>query len=137
MPSARLFRVILPVDDIEASAAFYSTLLDDAGMRVSPGRHYFDCGGVVLALYSPRADGDDRTPRPNFDHVYLAVSDLSAVFARAKSAGGLSTEVGDGGLEMGEVARRPWGEVSFYMQDPSGNPLCFVDASTLFTGPPS
>jgi catechol 2,3-dioxygenase-like lactoylglutathione lyase family enzyme len=135
MASARLFRVILPVDDIEASAAFYSALLDDAGMRVSPGRHYFECGGVVLALYSPRADGDDRTPRPNWDHVYFAVSDLPAVFARAEKVGGLSTVVGDGGLKMGEMVRRPWGEVSFYMQDPSGNPLCFVDASTLFTRP--
>ena len=132
MASARLFRVILPVTDIDASAAFYSALLDDAGMRVSGGRHYFDCGGVVLALYSPRGDGDDRTPRPNWDHVYLAVNDLPAVFERAKKVGGLSKEVGDGGLKMGEIARRPWGEVSFYLSDPSGNPLCFVDASTLF-----
>jgi catechol 2,3-dioxygenase-like lactoylglutathione lyase family enzyme len=135
MASARLFRVILPVDDIEASAAFYSALLDDAGMRVSPGRHYFECGGVVLALYSPRADGDERTPRPNFDHVYFAVDDLPALFARAGKVGGLSTDVGDGGLKMSEMVRRPWGEVSFYMRDPSGNPLCFVDTSTLFTGP--
>jgi catechol 2,3-dioxygenase-like lactoylglutathione lyase family enzyme len=136
MASVRLFRVILPVGDIAAAAAFYSSLLDDAGMRVSPGRHYFECGGVMLALYSPRADGDERTPRPNWDHVYFAVNDLAAVFARAGKVGGLSTEVGDGGLKMGEMARRPWGEVSFYMQDPSGNPLCFVDAATLFTGPP-
>jgi predicted enzyme related to lactoylglutathione lyase len=134
MASARLFRVILPVNDIDASAAFYSTLLDDAGMRISPGRHYFMCGGVVLALYEPRADGDDRTPRPNFDHVYLAVDDLPAVLTRAQHVGGLSTAVGDGGLRMGEMARRPWGEVSFYMHDPSGNPLCFVDAATLFKG---
>ena len=136
MASARLFRVILPVADIEAAAAFYSTLLDDAGMRISPGRHYVACGEVMLALYEPRADGDDRTPRPNFDHVYFAVDDLPAVFARAGRVGGLSTHVGDGGLKMGEIARRPWGEVSFYMQDPSGNPLCFVDASTLFKGRP-
>ena len=88
MASARLFRVILPVNDIDASATFYSALLDDASMRVSPGRHYFDCGGVVLALYSPRSDGDDRTPRPNWDHVYLAVNDLPAVFERARKAGG-------------------------------------------------
>jgi catechol 2,3-dioxygenase-like lactoylglutathione lyase family enzyme len=134
MASARLFRVILPVNDVDAAASFYAALLDDAGMRVSPGRHYFQCGGVVLALYEPRADGDNRTPRPNWDHVYFAVDDLRAVFDRARRVGGLSTHVGDGGLEMGEIARRPWGEVSFYVQDPSGNPLCFVDASTLFTG---
>jgi catechol 2,3-dioxygenase-like lactoylglutathione lyase family enzyme len=135
MASARLFRVILPQHDLEAAAAFFATLLDDAGMRVSPGRHYFMCGGVLLALYEPRADGDDRTPRPNWDHVYFAVDDLPAVFERATRVGGLATEVGDGGLKMGEIARRPWGEVSFYMQDPSGNPLCFVDAATLFTAP--
>jgi hypothetical protein len=133
MASARLFRVILPQNDIEAAATFYSTLLDDVGMRVSPGRHYFMCGGVLLALYEPRADGDERAPRPNWDHVYFAVDDLPAVFERATRVGGLSTKVGDGGLKMGEIARRPWGEVSFYMQDLSGNPLCFVDAATLFT----
>ena len=31
MPTARLFRVILPVTDIEAAIAFYSTLLDGPG----------------------------------------------------------------------------------------------------------
>ena len=134
MASARLFRVILPVDDIEAAAPFYAALLDDAGMRVSPGRHYFRCGDVMLAVYAPRADGDDRTPRPNFDHVYFAVDDLPAVFERAQRVGGLSAVIGDGGLPMGQIAVRPWGERSFYLSDPFGNPLCFVDAATLFTG---
>jgi predicted enzyme related to lactoylglutathione lyase len=136
MAAARLFRVILPVDDIEAAATFYAALLEDAGMRVSPGRHYFKCGDVMLAVYAPRADGDDRTPRPNFDHVYFAVDDLPAVFARAQRVGGLSAVIGDGGLPMGQIAVRPWGERSFYLSDPFGNPLCFVDAATLFTGRP-
>ena len=134
MTGARLFRVILPVQDLAAAVPFYSTLLDGAGFRVSQGRHYFPCGGVVLALYDPRADGDDRTPRPNFDHVYFAVDDLEALHQRATRVGGLSTGTGDGGLPMGEIARRPWGERSFYMHDPFGNPLCFVDATTIFTG---
>jgi hypothetical protein len=34
---------------------------------------------------------------------------------------------------MGVIAQRPWGERSFYMNDPSGNPLCFVDEKTVFT----
>jgi hypothetical protein len=34
---------------------------------------------------------------------------------------------------MGAIARRPWGERSFYMRDPFGNPLCFVDEASLFT----
>jgi catechol 2,3-dioxygenase-like lactoylglutathione lyase family enzyme len=137
MASARLYRVILPVDSLDDAVRFYVALLDDAGMRISPGRHYFRCGEVTLAVYDPAADGDARTPRPNFDHVYFAVDDLETVFARAQRLGTLSKEVGDGGLPMGEIARRPWGERSFYVQDSFGNPLCFVDAASIFTGKPA
>ena len=136
MPSPiRLFRVIMPVTDIEASARFYSALFDQPGFRVSGGRHYFDCGGVILAVYDATADGDREPVRSNGEHVYFAVTDLAAAFARAQQAGGLSTEVGDGGLPMGEIAKRPWGEVSFYLHDPSGNPLCFVDDKSIYRGP--
>jgi catechol 2,3-dioxygenase-like lactoylglutathione lyase family enzyme len=137
MPSPRLFRVILPVAEIEPAARFYAALLGQPGMRVSGGRHYFRCGDVTLALYSPKGDGDPREPRPNWDHVYFAVDNLDDVFARAQKLGGLSTHVGDGGHAMGQIATRPWGERSFYLSDPFGNPLCFVDVKTLFTGPPS
>ena len=138
MSMPRLYRVIMPVGDLESTVPFYSGLLDQAGMRVSPGRHYFRCGDVTLALYSPRGDGDPREPRPNFDQVYFAVDDLEAMFARAQKTGGLSVETGDGELAMGQIATRPWGERSFYMHDPFGNPICFVDAKSLFTGrPPS
>lgn len=130
----RLYRVILPVGDIDRAAHFYTELLGIEGRRVSPGRHYFDSGEIILALLDPGADGDGRKARPNQDYVYFAVRDLEAVFARAKRLGGLSAEVGDGGRPMGEIATRPWGERSFYMADPSGNPLCFVDEKTLFTG---
>jgi catechol 2,3-dioxygenase-like lactoylglutathione lyase family enzyme len=130
---ARLFRVIVPVSDIEKAAAFYTTLLDSPGMRVSPGRHYFDCGGVIVALYNPKADGDTTEPRPNVEHIYFAVPDLEAVYARADTLGALSPDTGDGRLPMGKIAKRPWGERSFYLHDPSGNPLCFVDEATLFT----
>src|SRR6185503_1249944 len=118
MASARLFRVILPVDALDVAVPFYIALLDDPGMRVSGGRHYFRCGDVTLAVYDPAGDGDTRTARPNFDHVYFAVDDLEAVFARAQRLGTLSKGIGDGGLAMGEIARRPWGERSFYLRDP-------------------
>jgi catechol 2,3-dioxygenase-like lactoylglutathione lyase family enzyme len=130
----RLYRVILPVNDLDAAVSFYAALLEEPGMRVSKGRHYFSCGGVIMALYDPHADGDDRTPRPNFDYVYFAVDDLEAVYGRAQKVGGLSTATGDGRLPMGAIARRPWGERSFYMNDPFGNPICFVDAASVFTG---
>jgi catechol 2,3-dioxygenase-like lactoylglutathione lyase family enzyme len=137
MPAMKLYRVIIPVADLEPAHRFYATLLDQPGVRVSPGRHYFACGDVTLALYSPAADGDDRRPHPNFDHVYFAVEDLDTVYKRAQDVGGLSEEVGDGELPMGRIARRPWGERSFYMHDPFGNPLCFVDTATIFRGKPA
>lgn len=130
----RLYRLIVPVPDLERGAKFYGDLLGIPGQRVSGGRHYFDCVGVVLALYSPKGDGDAADARPLPEHVYFSVADLEAVFARAKRLGGLSTDKGDGGLPMGEIAKRPWGERSFYLKDPFGSPLCFVDEKTLFTG---
>ena len=130
----RLYRLIVPVGDIDRAAEFYGELLDLEGQRVSGGRHYFDCGGVVLALYCPQGDGDAAEVRPLPEHVYFAVADLEAVFARAERLGGLPQETGDGGLPMGAIAKRPWGERSFYLHDPFGSPLCFVDEKTLFTG---
>ena len=130
----RLYRVILPVGDIERAAKFYTQLLGAEGMRVSSGRHYFDCGGVILALYDPKSDGDKTVARPNFENMYFAVSDLEAFYNRAQTLGGLLNEIGDGGLAMGKIETRPWGERSFYMKDPFDNPLCFVDEKTLFTG---
>jgi hypothetical protein len=32
------------------------------------------------------------------------------------------------------IRKRPWGEKSFYARDPFGNPICFVDEKTVFTG---
>jgi hypothetical protein len=82
MSVPRLSRVIIPVADIVGAERFYSRLLDQEGMRVSPGRHYFRCGDVTLALYCPAVDGDAREPRPNFDHVPTANSELRVISSR-------------------------------------------------------
>jgi len=121
----RLYRVILQVSDIEQAATFYGRLLGLEGQRVSPGRHYFACGGVILAVFDPRADGDNFDAQPNPDHVYLAVDDLNAVYQRAVE---VKAQILEG------IRTQPWGERCFYMKDPFGNPLCFVDTGTLFTG---
>ena len=35
---------------------------------------------------------------------------------------------------LGQITQRPWGEESFYVNDPFGNPLCFVSRESVFTG---
>lgn len=122
----RLFRVILPVSNIDRAAEFYTRLLGAPGERIAPERHYFDCGGVILALVDPAGHG--LPFRSNPDHVYFAVSDLEDSFARAREAGCRRLEPA--------IATRVWGERSFYAEDPFGNPICFVDEGTLYTGGP-
>ncbi len=120
----RLYRVIIPVSGIERAATFYAHLLGTPGERISDNRHYFDCGGVILACVDPRGAG--REFRPNPDHVYLAVADLEAAYSRARTAGCNWLE--------DAIATRAWGERSFYARDPFDNPICFADETTLFTG---
>ena len=125
MTPPHLFRVILPVTDIEVAASFYARLLAMPGTRVSSGRHYFDCAGTILACYDALADGDPEPVGPNPQPVYLSVDHLDAAHARAGEAGC---------RELTAIEVRPWGERSFYARDPFENPICFVDSQTLFTG---
>jgi predicted enzyme related to lactoylglutathione lyase len=124
--SPKLFRIILPVSDITQAERFYSKLLGIPGKRVSPGRHYFDCEGIILACFDAKADGDSEIPQGERGTHYFAVKDLDAAFERARSAGCSSIE--------DEIQKRPWGERSFYARDPFENPICFVDESTVFSG---
>src|SRR3972149_5823323 len=126
----RLFRVILPVSHLDKAAEFYAAVLGTPGIRVSNGRHYFDCGGTILACVSPREDGDPWDPRPNQDHLYFAVDKLEATYEACKKAGAAFAGGEVHGDPAGKIATRPWGERSFYIKDPFGNPVCFVDAST-------
>jgi len=126
--TAHLYRIILPVNNIERAAAFYSTVLGTSGRRVSPGRHYFNCGGTILACYDPIADGDGKQGEWNFhplQYIYFAVSDLEAARERVQNAGGT--------IE-GDIKKMPWGERMFYARDPFGSRISFVDEQTLFTG---
>jgi catechol 2,3-dioxygenase-like lactoylglutathione lyase family enzyme len=132
---AKVFRVILPVDGIDRAAAFYGGVLGQPGRRVSPGRHYFDCEGVILACFDPVADGDGHAARPLPEPVYLAVDDLEGALERVTAGGATFSAVGVPGVgALGAIATRPWGERSFYATDPFGNPLCFVSRESVFTG---
>lgn len=123
-----LFRVTIEVGELDRAVEFYGALLGFAG-RVLPGaRCYFDCGPVTLSV--------QQVPPPlrtAAKSLYLAVDDVDAAHTRAAELGCLSTDVVHG-EPAGRVTVRPWGERSFYVEDPWGNPLCFVDRATVYTG---
>ena len=121
----KLFRVILPVTDIERAASFYAKLLGMPGVRVTSGRHYFDCDGTVLVCFDPRADTDDFDLGPNPDHIYFAVRNLEAAHRKATDLGA---------EDLSPIETQPWGERSFYAKDPFGNKFCFVERSTMYLG---
>jgi tRNA (guanine37-N1)-methyltransferase len=126
--TTHLFRVIMPVPDVDRGATFYGQMLGQPGERVAPERHYFRCGGTILALVNP--SGHDVQFRPNVEHVYFAVPDLRERYVLARKAGCAWLE--------DKISRRVWGEKSFYARDPFGNPICFVDERTVYSGgPPS
>jgi hypothetical protein len=131
MTAPSFFRAAIEVAGLEKGGAFYAELLDDPGRLVGGGRHYFDCGEVILALVDVAASG--KSARPTAQNLYFAVSDLDAAYARATALGCLSQEKIHG-ADGGAIGKRPWGERSFYAVDPFGNKLCFVDRATLFTG---
>jgi catechol 2,3-dioxygenase-like lactoylglutathione lyase family enzyme len=121
-----IFRIFAPVTDLAKGIDFYQRLLNDDGRVIRGGRHYFDCGAVILAIV-------ENSGPPVADHIYFAVPNLESIHTRAKELGCLETgEVH--GASAGKMILRPWGERSFYVRDPFGNGLCFVDEKTLFTG---
>ena len=125
MATPRLYRLALPVADIEAAAKFYSHVLETPGKRISPDRHYFDLGGFMLACYVPAADGNDASWK--FDqnqYFYLAVPDLDMMRKRVEEAGGRC---------LTENAEMPWGETMFFATDPSGSRLGIAQNDKLFS----
>ena len=130
-----LYRIILQVDNLDKAEEFYGKLLGDRGRRIPyASRHYIDCGPVILALVDVNGENiPGLQPKPLPDYIYFAVSDAGAVYERARELKCLSTEDVHG-ESAGDLVKRPWGERSFYVHDPWGNGLCFVDENTLFTG---
>ncbi|HWB20110.1 MAG TPA: VOC family protein, partial [Phycisphaerales bacterium] len=82
----------------------------------------------------PNADGDSYKAQPLSEWLYFAVDDLDATHAACAKAGAEFLPGDIHGTPAGKPSKRPWGERSFYMTDPWGNKICFVDRSTAYTG---
>lgn len=126
----RLFRLNVEVGNLDQAERFYGTLLGATGRRQAGSRVYFQAGPVTLQVVDVSAHG---APHPGAKALYFTVRDLEAAFARAQGLGCLSREsVHD--APGGGIVVRPWGERSFYAEDPWKNPLCFVEAGTVYAG---
>jgi len=117
----RLFRLNVEVGDID------SELLALEARPQMGARVYLNAGAVTLQIVQV------PQPHPAAKAVYFAVADLDGIHGRASALGCLS---GDDvhGTPAGAPVVRPWGERSFYADDPWGNPLCFVDEGTIYAG---
>ena len=130
MTEPRLFRVTVEVADLDRATDIYRELLGIDGQRHPGARHYFDCGGVILALLDVSQGG--LSPAPGPKSLFFAVDDVDAVFRRADGLGVLAPYQVHS-EPAGAVVERPWGERSFYVVDPWGNDLCFCQDGTLYT----
>lgn len=123
----QLFRLNLEVGDLAAAQAFYETLLNTQGRGQAGQRFYINAGPIAFQVVQSPA------PHPAAKALYFTTADLDGVHARAAALNALSTDKVHG-LDAGAISVKPWGERSFYAQDPWGNPLCFVDAGTVYAG---
>jgi uncharacterized protein len=123
--SIRLTAVTLGVDDLERAALFYEQGLGLRPSAASQGDiRFYDCGGVVLALYPRAALLEDATLPParlgepgRFDGVTMACNcaspaEVDALLARAVAAGAKLAKPGQ------QVS---WGGYSGYFEDLDGH----------------
>jgi catechol-2,3-dioxygenase len=122
------FRMTVEVGNLDQAEEFYTKLFDVKGLRSPGARVYIQAGAVALQVVDVSSVS---APHPAAKSLYFTVKNLQAIHDRAMLLGALSEELIHGG-PGGEIAKRPWGERSFYAEDPWGNPLCFVEAGTTY-----
>lgn len=126
----KVFRLNIEVGDLDRAIQFYDKLLGIDGRPQLGERVYYKCGTVDLQIIKAHAvDGPHPLPKA----LYMTVNDLEPIFERAKALNCVSLDDVHG-VSGGDIIVRPWGERSFYAYDPWANPLCFVDAKTVFSG---
>jgi catechol 2,3-dioxygenase-like lactoylglutathione lyase family enzyme len=124
------FRLNIEVGDLKSAISFYTKLLGIKGRKQAGSRCYFECGPVTLQVLDVSSE---RQPHTAAKALYFTVKELEAIFERGRALRCLSREdVHD--APGGGIVVRPWGERTFYAEDPWGNPLCFVEQGTVYTG---
>jgi hypothetical protein len=127
----QMFRLNVEVGDLAAAQSFYETLFGAQGRGQAGNRFYLNAGPIALQVVDVTKFGG--APHPAAKALYFTVNDLDALHARAGALNCLSGEMVHG-VRGGDISVKPWGERSFYANDPWANPLCFVEAGTIYAG---
>jgi hypothetical protein len=122
-----LFRINVEVGDVDRAAKEWGALLGVEGRPQAGSRVYFTAGAVTLQVV------ECDPPHPAAKALYFLVDELEPVHARAQKLGWLSKQSVHG-EPGGAISVRPWGERSFYAEDPWHNPVCFVQSGTVYPG---
>lgn len=126
----QFFRLNVEVGDLPSAISFYTKLLGIEGRKQAGSRCYFECGPVTLQVLDVSSL---RQPHSAAKALYFTVTNLEAIYERARLLKSLAPEdVHD--APSGGIVVRPWGERSFYAEDPWKNPLCFVEEGTVYAG---
>lgn len=123
----QLFRLNIEVGDLAQAQTFYETLLGLVGRTQAGSRFYMNAGPMALQVVQV------GVPHTAAKALYFSVTDLDAIHARASALNCLSA-LPVHSMNGGDISVKPWGERSFYANDPWGNPLCFVEAGTIHAG---
>ena len=122
MPSIRTAAPQFLVRDLDASIAFYEKQLGFGTDFVYDGFYAsVSRDGASLHLKcAPKLDAE-REHRREGEHIdaFLDVTGVRALHDEL---------LGRGAPVVGDVERRPWGNVDFTVEDPDGYLLCFSEA---------
>ncbi len=127
MEDTRLALVILAVEDVPRSVAFYGAVFGWRQRVATPVYVELACpNGMRLGLYDRRSFGSNLGQVPAAiggavatTEIYLYADDLEVVLARARTAGG---------RELTPPSVRPWGDRVGYIADPDGYVIALAEA---------
>lgn len=117
----RLSIITLGVADVPASRAFYERLGWKASSIGEPAIAFFQCGGMILALYG-RADLAKDAGLPAEGTGFGGVTLAQNVRTKTEVDAVLAEAVKAGGRLLAPAEDKFWGGYSGYFTDPDGHP---------------
>ncbi|MBA3539821.1 MAG: hypothetical protein H0T79_09345, partial [Deltaproteobacteria bacterium] len=101
-------KVELAVAALEDATVFYSAVLAQSGVRVTPAQHDFDLGAEVLSLHDVKGSGSVKSPDRTTVHAADSLEDVLQRAARMHASFKLETPPMDPARTSAVTFRDPW-----------------------------